>query len=246
MVVVMVMIVSATAFFVVVVVMVMSVMLGFYHSEKFVQEVYAIFERKQDFFSVFFRDWRGNNHCGFVHFAKNGKRFLDFFLLNLVHFGKDNGICNFDLIVVKLTEVLAVHLNLASVGNSCDNIEFEIALNAFYRLYDIRKFTDSARLDNKSIGRVGFYDFLDAILEVSNERTTNTARIDFLDINARFTQKLTVDSNLAKLVFDKGYLFFAKNFAIEFFDKRSLACSQKSRNYVNFYHNKISFLASIT
>jgi hypothetical protein len=154
---------------------------------------------------------------------------LHLFLGKVTRMAEDYGRGVFYLIIEKLAEVSHVHLALVCVNNGGEGVEMHLmAVDVPYRLYNVAELANARGLDKNSFGgKVGDYLF-EGFSEVAHQRATDTARIHFGYLDARFLHKAAVNAYLTELVLDKHQLFARVGFLDKLFDKGGLSRTQKA------------------
>ena len=99
-----------------------------------------------------------------------------------IGFGNNDSISLFDLIVVKLAEVLVVHFAFAAVNYGCYDIYLQRLVHFLDSLNYIGKFTHARRFYYNSVGSVILYKFFHRFRKIADERAAYTTRIYFLDL----------------------------------------------------------------
>ena len=146
-----------------------------------------------------------------------------------------------NLVVVELAKVLHIHLALINVGNCGKAVESSIgSLYGLNSLNNVRELSDTAGLDDNSVG-VEFVKHLDKRLgKIANERATDATGVHLGNLNARILKESAVNTDLTKLVFDKNELFTV----VCLFDKLLYKCgfsgSEETGENIYFRHIKSS------
>ena len=143
----------------------------------------------------------------------------------------------FDLIVIKLAEILDIHLTFIHICNRRESVQdCTVGGGALDCPNHIGKFADPGRFNDDPVG-LHFGNYLaERRAEIPDERATNATRIQFIDLHTGVLEKSTVNTDLTELIFDQNDLFTLVGFAYQLFDKRRLPCSEKPGNNINFGH----------
>ena len=155
---------------------------------------------------------------------------------------KHDSRCVSDLIVIKLTEVLHIHLALLNVGNGCKAVKDRTVLLCTLSSADnIRKLTNARGLDNNSVGVVFLKHLNKSLGKITYKRATDTARVHLGDLNARVGKEATVNTDLAKLILDENYLLACICFLYQLLNQCGFARTEEAGKYINFCHFLCSF-----
>ena len=181
---------------------------------------------------------RSQNHgrSGIVLFHKSQCLFQLFLVCHIGMRENDAGRI-FHLIVEEFTEILHIHLCLGSIHNRCEGVQLCTYHTRFLHGRDhIRKLAHSGRLDQHSVGMIGFDHLMQSFCKIAHQRTADTARIQLVHGDARILHEGSVHADLAELVFHQHQLFAAIGFLDQFFYERGLSCAQKARKNIYFGH----------
>ena len=142
---------------------------------------------------------------------------------------KYNGICVFNLISEKFTEILHIHFAFFCINYRCISTEYStLSICIFNSRDNVRKLSNSRRLNYNSVGRKLCDNLTKRLAEIANERAAYTARIHFGYFNARIFEKSTVDAYFAKLIFNENDLLTLVCLGDKLLYECCLTCSQKS------------------
>ena len=148
----------------------------------------------------------------------------------------------FNLIVEELTEIAHIHFAFVHVRNGCKTIEHRaVSSSVLHRADDIRKLSDTRRLNKNTVGTVLLKHFFESFPKISNQRTANTTAVHFGHLNACILHKSAVDADLSKFILNQYELFTRIGFLQQLFDERCFSRSEKSRKNINFRHLFHSF-----
>ncbi len=130
------------------------------------------------------------------------------------------------LIVKELAEVFHIHFAFLSVDYRGICVYSAIVqVRAFDRADNVGKLADARRFYKDTVGAVFRINLFQSFRKVADERTADTARIEFVYLNARVLQKSAVDAYLSEFVFYQYEFFACISFLYKFFDKRGFACA---------------------
>ena len=141
-----------------------------------------------------------------------------------------------DLIIVELAEVLHIHFDLVHVrdGHKAVQLHGQLRAHALHSAGDVAQLADARRLDQDTVGVVGFHDLLQRLAEVADQAAADAAGVQLVDLNACLAHKAAVNADLAEFVFDQHDLLPGEGFFDELFDQRGFACAQKAGKNVDF------------
>ena len=142
-----------------------------------------------------------------------------------------------NLIVIKLAEVLHIHLALINISNSGKAIKNStVLLSSLCRTNNVGKLTNARGLDNNSVGIV-FLEHLNKCLgKIAHKRAADTTRVHLGDLNTCIGKETTVNTDFTEFVLNKNNLLACICFFNQLLDKGSLACSKKAGKYINLCH----------
>ena len=231
----------AVALLTVIVVMVVLVMLLLNLFYKMLKSI-GLFHRGKDILTVKALPRGGYDGSLTVMLTDKLYALLNLMLLYLTGMGQNDagGICN--LIVIKLTEILHIHLALACIGNGGEAIKLcLIRLNLADSLNNVGELSYAGGFDYNSVGTVLLKNLSESLGKITDKGATDTARIHLGNLNARICKKSAVDAYLTEFVLYKNYLFTGKRLLKKLFNKSGLSRTEKAGKYVNFGHDKILF-----
>ena len=136
----------------------------------------------------------------------------------------------FDLIIEKLSEVLAVHRTLLHIDHRAAAAQLQIARHIQHRAFDIRQLADTAGFDDDAVRMELFQHLLQRLRKITGQRTADAPAVHLRDLHAGILQKTTVDPDLTKLIFDQYDLFVIIHLFEQLFDQRRLAGAEKTGN----------------
>ena len=235
MVMVMLVIVAAVAVLVVMVVVMMVLML---QSLQVLLDGGSALHSLQKLFSGQFRPGGGYQRCSLIMLAQQLHSGIQLRLRNGIGAGQDDGGGCFDLIVVELAKVFHIHFDLTGIGH-CHTVAKSHILTGdlFHCSHHIGQLAHTGGFNDHPIGMVLGNNLIQSLSKVAHQRAANAAGIHLGNVNARFLQKATVDTDLTKLIFDQYQLLTAVGFLNHFFDESGLAGSQEAGININNCHN---------
>ena len=225
---------SAVAVFIVMVVMVMMVMCQLL---KLGVEGGLLLHSLKDGLAVEVVPRGRNQGSGLVMLANKFHRSFQLFSGDAVGMAENDRVSVLDLIVEELAEVLHIHLALISIDNGGETIKQNVgAVDILDRADNVAEFSDTRGLDKDAVGRIFVKHLFKSLSEVTDQTATDATRVHLGNRDACVLQKAAVNTDFAKLVFDKHQLLARVGFLDQFFDKSGLARSQKTRKNINFGH----------
>ena len=199
----------------------------------------------QDLFTVQLIPGRGDNDGGGVVLAQHGNAILNLILAQLLRMAEHDAAGAGNLVVEELTKILHIHLCLLGVNNGSKSTQHcPLGVRALHSTNDVRKLTDTRRLDQDAIGGKVTNYLGQRLTEVTNQRAADAAGVHLGDLHTCLAQKAAVDTDLSEFVLDEHQLLTAVGLAQKFFDQRGLTCAEKSRENINFGH--FYFVLSVT
>ena len=142
-----------------------------------------------------------------------------------------------NLVVIELAKVLHIHLTLVNVCNGSEAVENRIG--GIYRLNslnNVRELSNSARLDYNSVG-VELVKHLGKCLgEIANKRTANATGVHLSNLDTCILKEASVNTDFAKLVFDKNELFTVVCLFDKFLYKCGFSGSEETGENIYFRH----------
>ena len=177
-----------------------------------------------------------------VQLAQAADAVLDLVLGGTLGMREDDGGGVGDLVAVKFTEVLQIHLALIYVGNGGEAIEHRaVLLGGLCRADNVREFANSGGLDDDSVGLELVEHAAQSLGKIAHQGTADTAGIHLGDLDARVGKKSAVNADLTKLVLDQHELFTLVRLGDQLFDQSGLSRTEKARKNINFRHFSSSF-----
>ena len=151
--------------------------------------------------------------------------------------GKNNGRRCFDLVVVKLTEVLHVNLYFSSICHCHGVTQYNIMGSRLIDCGDyIGQLAYTGRLNNHPVRVILGNHLLKSLSEVAYQRAANAAGVHFRDINACVLQKSAVNTDFTKFVLDQHQFLAAVPLIDHFLNQCGFACAEKAGININFCH----------
>ena len=151
--------------------------------------------------------------------------------------GEDNGGSMLDLVIIKLTEVLHVHLDLGGVGNGGKTIEDSAgSISRLDRTDNVGQFADAGRLNQNTVRMVLFNDLMQCGGKIPDQAAADTSGVHLIDLNTRILQKSPVNSDFTKFVFNQHQLFTLIGLCNQLFNQSRFTGTQKTGENINFGH----------
>ena len=192
----------------------------------------------QKLFSGQFRPGGGYQRCSLIMLAQQLHSGIQLCLRNGIGAGQNDGGGCFDLIVVELAKVFHIHFDLTGIGHGHTVAKAHILSgDLFHCSHHIGQLAHTGGFNDHPIGMVLGNDLVQSLSKVAHQRAANAAGVHLGNVNARFLQKATVDTDLTKLIFDQHQLLTAVGFLNHFFDEGGLAGSQEARINIDNCHN---------
>ena len=185
---------------------------------------------------------RGGDDAGlFVVAAQEGDALVQTVLGDVLGTAQHDGLGAFDLVKEEFAEVLGVHAALVHVRNGGAAGQLHIALfgNLVYDAADIGQLAHAGGLDQDAVGRVGFDQLDQGLVEVAHQRAADAAGIQLGDLNAGILHEAAVDADFAVFVFKQHDLFAFERAAEQLLDQRGLARAEEAGNDVDFRHGDV-------
>ncbi len=180
----------------------------------------------ENLFSVKLVPGRGDCRCTYIASAHESDSGFEPVRVAYVGVAENYTARGLYLIVKELAEVFHIHFAFSRVdyrGVSVYNAV--VQARAFDRADNVGKLADARRLYQDTVGAVFRVHLFQSFRKVADERTADTARIEFVYLNARVLQKSAVDAYLSEFVFYQYEFFACVSFLYKFFDKRGFACA---------------------
>ena len=144
-----------------------------------------------------------------------------------------------ELILIKLAEVLQVHLALGHVHHGGAAGDFSLAGGAElgHNVDDLGELAHAGGLDDDALGMELLADLIQRIAEIAGQRAADAAGIQLGHLDARALHEAAVDAHLAVFVLQQHDLLAMEGLRDQLFDQSRLSSAQKAGNDVNFRHN---------
>ena len=222
---------------VIVVMLVMVMLMLLFKCQKCGVKSILLLHSGEDILSVELVPRSGNDSSGSIVLSDKLDSRLNLLCLGKVGVRKDDGGCVGNLVVIELAEVLHIHLALVNVGDGGEAIENGVlSLNGLYRLDNVRELTNSAGLNENSVG-MELVKHLDKRLgEITDKGAADTSGVHLGDLDACILKKSAVDTDLAEFVLYKHELFARVCFLDKLFDKSGLTCAEEAGKNIYFRH----------
>ena len=152
--------------------------------------------------------------------------------------GEDDATGVLHLVVEELTKVLHVHFALACIhhgGKTAQHSPF--GGGALDGADDVGQLAHARGLDEDAVGGVLGQHLGEGLTEVTHQGAADTARVHFVDLDARLGQESAVDTDLAELVLNEHQLLTGVSLGDELLDQGRFTGTQKSGENVNFRHS---------
>ena len=161
--------------------------------------------------------------------------------------GKDDGECVLNLVIIELAKVLHIHFALVDIDNNGVGAKLCIgAVNTLYRLDDIGELSDTRWLNDDTVGMKFVKHTAKCGGKITDKRAADTARIHLGNLDARITEEAAVNTDFAKLIFDKDELFADISLGDEFFYESGLSRTEKAGKNIYFRHFYISCRVAVS
>ena len=108
-----------------------------------------------------------------------------------------------NLVIVKLTIILHIHLAFRCIYNRCRTVDLYFITNIFYCFDHIRQLANSGWLNNNTIRTIFCKHLFECLSKVTNQRTANATGIHLCNLDSCLFQKSTIDTDLTELVLDQ-------------------------------------------
>ena len=133
---------------------------------------------------------------------------------------QNDGVCGFDLIIVKLAKVLHIDLDLAGIHHSHFAAQDHIVIgDLFHGSNYIRQLAHTGGLDHDSVRVIIGNHLGQRLAKITHQAATDTAGIHFGDIDTCILQKTAVNADLAEFIFDQHQLLPCIALGNHFLDK---------------------------
>ena len=175
-----------------------------------------------------------------VQLAHHGEDLVQALLAHVLRTAQHDAVRRFNLVHVKLAEVLAVDARLLGVDDRDAAFDHDVVgEHAADRALDVGELAHAGRLDQDAVGMELLQHFFERFREIADERAADAARVHLGDLDARFLQKRAVDADLAELVLDQNELFADVRLGDELLDERRFARAQKAAEDFDLCHTVI-------
>ena len=232
----MLMIMVVTAFVLIMVVVMLVLCLGS-QCLQFCLESGFLFHRSQNLFASQLVPRSCDDRSLRVVFTQQRDSSLQLVFLHTLSTGEDNGGSMLDLVIIKLTEVLHVHLDLGGVGNGGKTIEDSAgSISRLDRTDNVGQFADAGRLNQNTVRMVLFNDLMQCGGKIPDQAAADTAGVHLIDLNTRILQKSPVNSDFTKFVFNQHQLFTLIRLCNQLFNQSRFTGTQKTGENINFGH----------
>ena len=153
--------------------------------------------------------------------------------------GQDDGLCRFDLIIVKLAEVLHIDLHLACISNCHGAAQNHIVTDdLLHSLHNIGQLAHAGGFNNDPVGMIPLNDLHQCLTEIAHQAAANTAGVHLGNVDAGILQEAAIDADLTEFIFDEHQLLAAVGLLDHLLDKGGLAGTQKAGVNINDSHRK--------
>ena len=115
--------------------------------------------------------------------------------------------------------------------------------NSLHRLDHIRQLADTGRLNDNPVRLILGQHIFQRRIKVSHQGAADTAGIHLIDLNTGLLQKSTVDTDLAKLIFNQNHFLSLKSFRDQLLDQCRLSGSEETGDNIYLCHVDHSFLS---
>ena len=161
--------------------------------------------------------------------------------------GKDDGGCVLNLVIIELAKVLHIHFALVDIDNNGVGAKLCIgAVNTLYRLDNIGELSDTRRLNDDTVGMEFVKHTAKCGGKITDKRAADTARIHLGNLDARIAEEAAVNTDFAKLVFDKDELFTRISLGNKLLYKSGLSRTEKAGKNIYFRHFYISCRVAVS
>ena len=156
--------------------------------------------------------------------------------------GQDDGGSGLDLVVVELTEVLAVDLHLTGIGHSHGVTQSHFVGHDLVNGTDnVRQLANTRGLDEDPVGVVLRNHLLQSLAEIAHQGAADATGVHFGDVDAGILQETAVDADLTKLILDQNQFLAGIGFGNHLLNEGGLACAQEATVNINLCHGKHTF-----
>ena len=171
-----------------------------------------------------------HNACVCVVLAHQRNHLFQTFLFDQLGARQQDSASVFDLVEEELAEVLGVHLGFLCIDHG-DKAAQQNRLLLGYLLYgcnDIGQFAHARRLNQDTVGVIGFDDFAQCLAEVADQRAADAARIHFGNLDTSFLEETAVNADFTKFIFDEHDFLSFERIGQQALNQRRFASAQKT------------------
>ena len=185
---------------------------------------------------------RRNDRSMGISLPQHSNSLIQLLLGNAVGAGHDDSGCRLNLVIIKLTKILAVYLNLTGVhhGNCIAQLHFVVS-DLINCANHIGKLTHAGGLNNDSLRGIVSNHLVQCFAKVAYQAAANTAGIHFRNVDAGILQESAINADLAKFVLDEHQFLPVIMLADHLFDQGRLARSEKTGVNIDFCHGYFTF-----
>ena len=177
-----------------------------------------------------------------ISFPKHFHSLVQLLLGDGIRPGHNDRTGSFHLVIIELTEVFAVDLHFTGIHHSNGVAQSHIFIGNLIDSADhIGQLAYTGRLDNDPFRGIIGDHLVQRLAKIAYQTAANTSRIHLGNIDTGILQEPTVNTNLTKFVLDQHQLLSAVMLLDHFFDKCSLAGSQKTGVNIDLSHCDPSF-----
>ena len=115
-----------------------------------------------------------------------------------------------------------------------------IGTNFFDGTHHVGELANARGLNENAVGRVLGEHLFQRLAKIAHQTAANTARVHFVDNDTGIGKKSTVNTDLAKLVFDQHKALAHVSLTDQLFDQRGLAGAEKARENIDLGHSYTS------
>ena len=185
------------------------------------------------------RPGRGDDSCGFIMLADQGNASIQLCLRYGICTGKNDCGSGFDLVVIKLTEILHVNLDLTGIRYGDSITKGHIFIRDLVDSADhIGQLAHTGGLDDDTVRIILLDDLCQRLAEIAHQRAANAAGVHFGDIDTCILQETAVDANFAEFILNQHQFLALIAFSDHFLDQGRFTGTQKTGIDVYFCHLK--------
>ena len=160
--------------------------------------------------------------------------------------GQNDGRSGLHLVIIELTEVLAVGFYLAGVHHRHGIAQGHILAGYLvHRTDDIGKLAYAGGLNHNPVGVVVRNHLGQGLAEVAHQTAADAAGVHLPDVDACILQKAAVNADFAKLVFNQHQLLALVSLLQQLLNEGGFACAQETTVNINFCHNQTPSVNSV-